>query len=281
MIEYLLVRIALLKIRVFPPTAKIYVKLLDLLLPRFRRIAMKNLEMAGFGERRAIADGVFASIARMSVSFSRFPSITTQNVAQWIRYDGLENFEMARARGKGVLIATAHFGNWELSAFAHALMTAPMQIVVRPLDNPRIDAFVRHYRELCGNQIISKRDAARDILRALKAGDTVGILVDQNTLPEEGVFVDFFGVKACANSAFVKLAQHSGAAVIPGYAIWSQEEKRYILRFDPEIPMTGDVVRDTQAIHSHLETVIRKNPDQYLWIHRRWKTRPAGEAPIY
>jgi len=202
-------------------------------------------------------------------------------VRQWIRYDGFEHFEAARAKGKGVLIATAHFGNWELSAFAHALLTAPMHIVVRPLDNPRIDAMVEHYRSLSGNHIITKRDAARDILRALKSGNAVGILVDQNTLPEEGVFVDFFGVKACANSAFVKLAHHSGAAVVPGYALWSEKAKQYILRFDPEIPMTGDVQRDTQAIHSHLESVIRKNPDQYLWIHRRWKTRPPGEAPLY
>ena len=281
MIEYFLARIILLKIRLFAPAARVYVKLFDLAMPRFRKIANRNLAMAGFANPGRITDGVYASIARLAVTFARFPSIHADNVRQWIRYDGFEHFEAARAKGKGVLIATAHFGNWELSAFAHALLTAPMHIVVRPLDNPRIDAMVEHYRSLSGNHIITKRDAARDILRALKSGNAVGILVDQNTLPEEGVFVDFFGVKACANSAFVKLAHHSGAAVVPGYALWSEKAKQYILRFDPEIPMTGDVQRDTQAIHSHLESVIRKNPDQYLWIHRRWKTRPPGEAPLY
>ena len=126
-----------------------------------------------------------------------------------------------------------------------------------------------------------KRDAAREILRALKNGEAVGILIDQNTTLDEGVFVDFFGTKACAGSAFVKLAHHSGAAVVPGYALWSDAERKYVLRFDPHIPMSGDVLADTQDVHSHLESVIRKHPEQYLWIHRRWKTRPPGEPPLY
>ncbi len=204
-----------------------------------------------------------------------------ENIHRWIRYDGLENFKSAQARGRGVLVATAHFGNWELSAFAHALMTAPMNIVVRPLDNPKLDALVSARRAMSGNKIISKREAAREILRALKGGEAVGILIDQNTSLDEGVFVDFFGVKACAGAHFARFADHSGAAVVPGYALWSEQEKRYILRFDPEIEMTGDVQEDTQRIHSHLERAIREHPEQYLWIHRRWKTRPPGEAPLY
>jgi KDO2-lipid IV(A) lauroyltransferase len=156
-----------------------------------------------------------------------------------------------------------------------------MHVVVRPLDNPRIDRFVERYRGLSGNPIIEKKQAARDILRALKSGDAVGILIDQNALPEEGVFVDFFGEKACANSSFVKLAHHSGAAVVPGYALWNETEKRYTIHFDPEIEMTGNVQEDTQRVHSHLESVIRKNPDQYLWLHRRFKTRPPGEPSLY
>jgi KDO2-lipid IV(A) lauroyltransferase len=118
-------------------------------------------------------------------------------------------------------------------------------------------------------------------LRALKAGDAVGILIDQNTTAAEGVFVDFFGIKACAGTAFVKLAHHSGAAVVPGYAVWSEKTGRYMLHFEPEVEMTGDVAADTQRVHSRLEAAIRKYPDQWLWIHRRWKTRPAGEKAIY
>jgi KDO2-lipid IV(A) lauroyltransferase len=262
-----------------PPRA--YGKLIDLAVPRLRRTALRNLQMAGFEERGHIVDCVFESLGRLASTFVRFPAITRENVHRWIRYDGLENFRAARAKGKGVLVATAHLGNWELSAYAHALMTAPMHIVVRPLDNPWLDAFVERYRALSGNTVIRKKEAAREILRGLNAGDAVGILIDQNAAPSEGVFVDFFGIKACAGTAFVKFAHHTGAAVVPGFAVWSPVEKRYVLRFCPEVPMTGDVQADTQSVHSVLESVIREYPDQWLWIHRRWKTRPPGEPGLY
>ena len=261
--------------------ARLYVRLFDVALPRLRRTSLKNLEMAGLAGRERITTGVFDSVARLVVSFARFPKITRENVQDWIGYEGLEHFVNAQRRGKGVLVATAHLGNWELSAFAHAYLVAPMHIVVRPIDNPRIDALVEHFRKLSGNRVIAKKDAARGILRALAAGDAVGILIDQNTTLEQGVFVDFFGVQACAGSAFVKLAQHSGAAVVPGYALWSEKASRYVLHFEPEVEMSGDVLEDTQRVHARLEAVIRKHPDQWLWIHRRWKTRPAGEPPIY
>ncbi len=136
-------------------------------MPRLRRTALRNLELAGFPDRETIADGVFRSIARLLVAFRAVPDDHARNVHEWIRYEGLENFTKAQARGRGVLVATAHLGNWELSAFAHALMTAPMNIVVRPLDNPRVDALVEQRRGLSGNHIIEKKEAAREILRAL------------------------------------------------------------------------------------------------------------------
>jgi KDO2-lipid IV(A) lauroyltransferase len=265
----------------FELKARACAKALDWGVPRLRRIALRNLELAGFAERDRIADGVFLSVGRIMASVAKFPTITRENVHEWIRYNGLENFTSAQAKGRGVLVATAHLGNWELSAFTHALMTAPMHIVVRPLDNPRLDAFVEKRRALSGNHIIRKKEAAREILRALGAGDAVGILIDQNTAPAEGVFIDFFGRKACAGTAFVKFAHHTGAAVVPGYALWSEDEKRYILRFDPEIEMTSDVQDDTQRVHAALERVIRAHPDQWLWIHRRWKSRPTGDDPLY
>jgi KDO2-lipid IV(A) lauroyltransferase len=283
-LEYGLFRLVLFSLAWLPrplayARARAQVKLLEWFVPRLKRVARRNLEMAGLDPR--IAAGVFASLARMLVTFAKFPWLTRGNVGQWIGYEGLEHFTRARDRGRGVLVATAHLGNWELSAFAHAWLTGPMHIVVRPLDNPYIDALVERYRGLSGNRIIRKREAAREILRALYAGQAVGVLIDQNTAPEEGVFVDFFGRKACAGSAFVKFAHRTGAAVVPGYALWSARDKRYVLRFYPEIKMTGDVQADTQRVHSHLEAVIREYPDQWLWIHRRWKTRPPGEPPIY
>jgi KDO2-lipid IV(A) lauroyltransferase len=281
LLEYFLARFALTTIALFPPLAGIYVKLLDLAMPRLRRTALRNLELAKIPAPERIADGVFRSIARLLVTFSQLPIIQQRKIHKWIRYDGFENFKSAKDRGKGVLVATAHLGNWELSAFAHALMFAPMNIVVRPLDNPRLDELVEQRRALSGNRIIRKKEAAREILKALHGGEPVGILIDQNTTLDQGVFIDFFGVQSCAGTAFVKFAHHTGAAVVPGFALWSETEKRHVLRFYPEIEMTGDVTTDTQRVHAQLESVIREYPDQWLWIHRRWKTRPPGEPPLY
>jgi Kdo2-lipid IVA lauroyltransferase/acyltransferase len=264
------------------PLARFYATLLDKSIPRLRRIACRNLSLAlPAADPRAITDGVFRSIARIILVFSRFPSITAENVSDWIRYQGLEHFIEAKRRGKGVLFATAHLGNWELSAFAHALMTEPMNIIVRPLDNARIDRIVELRRALSGNKIVQKKDAARAILRALGRNEAVGILIDQNASLEEGAFVDFFGIPACAGLAFARMANHTGAAVIPGFALWSDTDRRYILKFYPIVEMTGDDRADTAAIQKQLEAVIREHPDQWLWIHRRWKTRPPGASSLY
>ncbi|MBM3812536.1 MAG: lysophospholipid acyltransferase family protein [Acidimicrobiia bacterium] len=265
--------------------AGVYVRVLDLVLPRLRRVAMRNLRLAlpelGEDEHRRIADGSFRSIARILVSLSRFPEMNKENISEWIRYEGLEHFEEAKRRGKGVLFATAHLGNWELSAFAHALMTEPMHVVVRPLDNPSIDGMVRKLRTMSGNQVIEKKDYARGILRALSRNEAVGILIDQNMSLDEGIFVPFFGVAACVGTGFAKIAGHSGAAIIPGFALWSDEEGRYILKFHEPLLSSGNVEEDTRRIHAQLESVIRGYPEQWLWMHRRWKTRPSGEPQIY
>jgi KDO2-lipid IV(A) lauroyltransferase len=156
-----------------------------------------------------------------------------------------------------------------------------MRVLVRPLDNRRIDRLIARLRGLSGNHLIGKKDSARAILKALAANQAVGILIDQNASLEEGVFVDFFGVPACAGTAFARLAARSGAAVIPGFALWSEAERRYILRFYPPLEITGNAEDDTRRLHRQLEAVIREYPDQWLWIHRRWNTRPPGEPPLY
>ena len=153
--------------------------------------------------------------------------------------------------------------------------------MVRPLDNPLLDDLVEMRRALSGNRMILKRDAARLVIKALKNNEAVGILIDQNTAASEGVFVEFFGRLACAGSGFVKLAHHSGAAVVPGFALWEKAKKRYTLRFYPKLELSGNVQRDTQRIHSVIEDVIREYPEQWMWIHRRWKTRPEDESFLY
>ena len=262
-----------------------YARVLDRSLPRLRRVAGRNLSLAmpelTAAERSAIVDGVFRSIGRVLLGFARFPSIRRDNLAGWIRCEGSEYFEEALRRGRGVLFATAHLGNWELSAFAHALFQEPMSVVVRPLDNPLIDRLVERRRGLTGNQPVFKRDSARTILKLLAANQAVGMLIDQNATADSGVFVDFFGIPACAGTGFAKIAAHSGATVIPGFALWSDEESRYVLRFYRPVEIVGDAARDTAALQTRLEEVIRAFPDQWLWIHRRWKTRPPGAPPLY
>ncbi len=260
-------------------------RLLDLAVPRLRRVALRNLKMAlpelGAAGHRRILAGMYRSLARSLVLFARFPSLDRRSAGKWVRMEGHEHVEEAFRRGKGVLFATAHLGNWELSAVAYALLSRPMYVVVRPLDNPMLDALVSARRRIGGNRLIEKKDGARSILQALAANQAVGILVDQNSSLQEGVFVDFFGIPACAGTGLVRLAAHSGAAVIPGYALWSEQEKRYVLRFEPPVEITGDAREDTARLQKRLEAVIRRHPEQWLWIHRRWKTRPPGEPPLY
>ncbi len=260
-------------------------RVLDLAVPKLRRIARINLSFAypalSESAREDLIDGVFRTVARLLLALARFPDLNRSNIGEWIRYEGLEHYLEAKRKGCGVLVATAHVGNWELSAFAHAFLTEPMNVMVRPLDNPRIDNLVELRRTLSGNHLIYKWDGARAVLRALRNNEAVGILIDQNTAESEGVFIDFFGRQACANSGFVKLAHHSKAVVIPGFAVWNQKSGRYVLHFYPPVEMSGDEQADTQRVHAVIEEIVREYPDQWMWIHRRWKTRPPGETPLY
>lgn len=277
--EYLGAKAMLACVAAAPFTARWFVWLLDKAIPRLRRTALRNLSLTGMPA--SLVDDSFASLARLLVSLAQFPRINAQNISQWIRYDGFEHFEAGMRKGKGVLFATAHLGNWELSAFAHAILTRPMHVVVRPLDNPKLDALVRRYRTISGNTILDRGDFVRPILRALRNNEAVGILVDQNVAADEGVFVDFFGMKACVGSGFARLAAASGATVLPGFAVWSEAERRYVLRFYPPVEIVGEVVADTQRVQAALESAIREYPGQWLWMHRRWKTRPPGEQALY
>lgn len=265
--------------------ARVTTHVLDFAVPKLTRVAFTNLSFAfpemSAGDRKRVISGVFDNIARLLLATARFPDLNASNISRWITYEGLENYCSAKQAGRGVLVATAHLGNWELSAFAHALMTEPMNVMVRPLDNPLIDGLVEKRRTQSGNRLICKRDAARAVIKALRQNEAVGILVDQNTTPSEGVFINFFGKPACAGVGFVKFAYHSHAPVIPGFALWDESKKRYTLRFLPEVKLSGDAATDTQRIHSIFEEVIRQHPDQWMWIHRRWKTRPPGEEPLY
>lgn len=246
------------------------------LVPRLDRTARANLALAGYAntEHDRIIDEMWRSLARVVAFYARMPGMSRAEVSRWIEYRGLEHYEAAKARGRGILIATAHLGNWELSAVAHSRLTEAMHVVVRPLDNPLLDAWVTRVRSSGGNRIHPKREAARAVLQALKNNDAVGILVDQNVLESEGIFIDFFGHKASTQPAFAKLALHSGAAVLLGFAVWSEPAKKYHLHFRP-LELSGTPEEATQQVQSAVEEAVREFAGQWFWLHRRWKTQPS------
>ena len=262
-----------------------------LLHVRLRRVGMRNLALAfpekSRRERARILRGVFTSFGRQVAEVCLFPKYTRENISKVVVYDGFENFERALARRKGVLFLTAHLGGWELSAFAHSLQGYPLHVVMRPLDNPYLDRLTRQYRTMHGNSMVDKDDFVRGLLSAMKAGETVGILMDTNMTPPQGVFVDFFGIPACTASGLARIALRTEAAVVPGFTIWDPALRKYRLRFDPEVKLirTGnddaDAVANTALFTKIIEDYVRRYPDQWLWVHRRWKTRPEGEKPIY
>jgi KDO2-lipid IV(A) lauroyltransferase len=260
-------------------------------LPKLRRTAEFNLRLAfpewDTARRNEVIRGMVRNLGWMAAEFARFPRYTRENIEQMVVLEGHENFLNGQHRGKGVLYLTGHIGAWELSSFAHALYGFPLHYMARPLDNARVDALVNRYRCLSENEPIFKNESARALLKILKEGGTVGILADQNTMPEEGVFVDFFGKSACSTTGIARVALHTDAAVVPGYAYWDEGVGKYNLRFEPAVELirTGDTERDvfvnTQKFAKVIEGIIRKHPEQWVWVHARWKTRPQGEALLY
>jgi Kdo2-lipid IVA lauroyltransferase/acyltransferase len=262
-----------------------------LLHARLRDVGMRNLAIAfpnkTPAEHRQILRGEFTSLGRQFAEVCRFPRYTRENIAKVVVYDGFEEYERAYARGKGVLFLTAHLGAWELSAFAHSLYGHPLQIVMRPLDNPYLDALLQQYRTMHGNTTVDKDDFVRGLLSAMKAGQTVGILMDTNMTPPQGVFVPFFGIPACTASGLARIALRTDAAVVPGFTIWDSEQKKYVLHFAPALNLIGsgnddaDVIANTALFTKIIEGYVCRYPNQWLWVHRRWKTRPEGEVPLY
>jgi len=261
------------------------------LLGRLRAVGMRNLELAfpekSEAERKAILRGVYRSLGWEVGEFCKMSGYTAEQASAFIRYDGLEHYLAAREKGKGVLVLTGHLGAWELSSFYHSLRGYPMSLVIRRLDNPLVDAFVNRIRCLHGNRVIHKDDFARGLLTSMQRGETVGILMDTNMTPPQGVFVPYFGVEACTASGLARVALHSGAAVLPGFLVWEAAEQKYVLRFGEQLELirggnaAQDIVANTALFTATIEAYVRRYPEQWLWVHRRWKTRPEGERKLY
>ncbi len=256
-----------------------------------RRAAVFNLKSAfpdwTDQQREKTIRRMVQQIGWMAAEFARFPSYVRGHIERVVVIDGADNFELARQRGNGVLFLTGHMSAWELAPFAHALYGHPLHFLVRPIKNRRVDELINRYRCLSGNRPIEKNKSARMILKVLGDGGTVGILSDHNTTREEGVFVDFFGIPASTTSGLARIALRTDAAVVPGFLWWDYERRIYRLQFEPAVALvrTGneeaDVRENTARFTGVIEDHIRRHPDQWLWVHKRWRTRPPGEQPIY
>ena len=260
-------------------------------LGRLRRVGLRNLELAfpalPASEREHMLRLEYRNLGWLLAEFCQMSTYTPALASSFIRYEGLDHYLRARDRGQGVLVLTGHLGAWELSSFYHSLAGYPMGMVIRRLDNPLVDRMVNDIRCRHGNRVLHKDDFARGLIGAMRAGETVGILMDTNMTPPQGLFVPFFGIQACTASGLARVALKTGAAVLPGFLLWEESERRYVLHFYPEIALasTGDSEADaadnTARFTAVLEDAIRQYPSQWLWMHRRWKTRPPGEPPIY
>lgn len=260
-------------------------------MARLRRVGEQNLALAfpemAVEERERLLREEYRNLGWLLAEFSQMPRYTRENTRDLIRYEGLENYLAARDRGRGVLIVTGHLGAWELSSYYHSLMGHPMGMVIRRLDNELVDRMVNAIRCRHGNRVLHKDDFARGLLASMRKGETVGILMDTNMTPPQGVFVDFFLHAACTASGLARVALRTGAAVLPGFLLWEASEQKYVLHFGDELTLvrTGDddadTVANTQLFTAAIERYVRRYPGQWLWLHRRWKTRPAGEPPLY
>ena len=258
---------------------------------RHRHIAKVNLQIAfpelSARQRSRIARKSFQNTAMNLLEISRLPKLTPDNIASLVGYDprmGLQNYNAASARGKGILYLTGHFSSWELLPSAHALHGYPLSFITRPLDNSLLERYLLNLRESKGNQVLNKKNSARQILKNLKSHGTAGILMDQNTSLQEGIFADFFGIPAATTTGIAFFALHTDAPVLPGY-LTPMQNGRYTIKFLPPVDIirTGDQTRDlelnTRRFNQILENIIREQPESWLWGHKRWKYQPDGNPP--
>ena len=246
---------------------------------RHRRIALDNLRAAFPGrpdkERRTIARGVFAHLGRLLFELLKIDGMRHETLLSLVESEGEEHVRDAYTRGRGVLFFSGHFGYWEVFALAHALKVAPISLVVRPLDNPRLDRLLERIRRQTGNTLIPRQSSVRRILHELAANHAVGILIDQHLHGPDAIAVQFFGRRAATTSALAALALRTGAPVIPVFAL-PLPRGRYRLIAEPPVQPPSvdspDPVRElTQRCTDVLEMYVRRYPDQWLWMHRRWR----------
>ncbi len=268
-------------------------KLAYMLAGELRRTATINLRLAfpekTDEERAQLLRETFDSLGRLLGLFSQMSSRSPDELKQLIEVQGWENVEAAKAvHGERLILYTGHLGAWELTSFGFSMLEYPFTFLVRRIDNPRIEELVDRVRKKFGNQTMDKLSAARSMLKMLRSGESsIGLLPDLNTLDDEAIFVDFMGVPAATTFVVAKIAVRLKTPLVPVFAPWSEEKGKYLLIVEEPIPVetTGNEEEDVRQLTikftQRIENQIRQYPGQWLWVHKRWKTRPPGEPPIY
>ncbi len=258
------------------------------LYPKLRRIALSNLEIAfpstsRGADKRKIARRSFSHFGSVIMDILWGGRVKQKAIQRLVEYQGLENLKRAYDKGRGVLLFTGHLGHWELMGVAQGYLGFPLSVVSRPLDNPYLEKMLYSYRCKSGNRVIYKKDAVKGMLEALKRKEGVAVLIDQNAIPQEGVFIRFFGRWASTTPLLASLALRTHAPIIPAFAL-PVKNGRYRLIYGEEIEpdefadRREAVVSLTQRCTDVIEEYIRRYPQYWLWIHQRWKSQPPQEG---
>jgi KDO2-lipid IV(A) lauroyltransferase len=223
-------------------------------------------------------------LARVVLELPYIRTLTSDELNGFVAFNGLEHLDAALKKGRGVLVMASHFGNWELMALAFSLLHHPINIVIRPLDSPFLDGLIDNIRTRGGNTMIAKKGSVNKVLRLLAAGEVVGLLIDQNPAWHEGVFVPFFNEIACTNKALSSLALRTSAPVVPAYNV-REPNGSYRIVVEPEVVLDRsgdtrvDIEENTAKFNRIIESYVRRHPEQWFWVHQRWKTRPYQPWP--
>lgn len=263
-------------------------RILFLVLKRRRNVVIDNLTRAFKNEKNKaeiniLAKKLFQNLGRILFEMAWSSRLSKEEFRKYIVVKGLDNYKKAQAKKKGVLFLSAHFGNFELLVASIAIFCSPVNTVVRHMSFRPLDPFVTQFRTRFGGKTIPARRSMRKILSALKNRESVGIPLDQSVDWYEGVFVDFFGRRACTNKGLSLIALKTGAPVIPAFLVW--QGSKFVLEFQPELPLiktgdkTIDIESNTQQYTKAIEQFIRRYPDQWFWVHNRWKTKPYHPWP--
>jgi len=229
------------------------------------------------------ARGVYAHLGRVLVDVAWMARRGREEIVGLLDVEGREHVQAALEAGRGIVFTTAHIGNWELCGVAHGWNYAPMSVVYRPLDNPLLDRRLAVLRQRSGNVAIDKRRALGQLLRRLRRGEAVALLIDQNVQEQDGIFAGFFDRPAATTTSAALLHLKTGATLMGGFTRLGPDG-RYRMRYEAPIRVEPsgdrerDVARITQALNDMIEGWVREVPEQWLWIHRRWHTQPGSEG---